>query len=69
MAGFVRRTAIAKGVKGGNRLWLAVAVVIYGRRLIQRLGRGGPEVVYSETLAPGESLVIEHQRDAAIMEG
>jgi hypothetical protein len=63
MAGYVRRTAVAKGVLGGNRMWMAVAVVIYGRRLLRRVAGRVSETVYCEELAPGETLVISHQPD------
>ena len=69
LRGYLRRTAVARGVLGGNRLWLVVAIVIYGRRIMRRLLGDAPEVVYSEELQPGQSLLITHERSAAIMEG
>ena len=69
MAGYVRRTAISKGVLGGSRFWMIVAVVIYTRRLVRRFMGTAPAVVYSEELKPGQSLLISHERDAAIVEG
>lgn len=68
MGGFLRRTAVSRGVLGGNRFWLVVAIVIYGRRLLKKLAGDGPELVFSERLEPGQSLLISHGRDAAIME-
>jgi hypothetical protein len=69
VAGFVRRTAIAKGVLGGSRFWMLVAVIIYTRKLVRRFMGNAPAVVYSEELRPGQSLLISHERDAAIVEG
>lgn len=68
MGGFLRRTAVTRGVLGGNRFWLVLAIVIYGRRIIRKLAGDGPELVFSERLEPGQSLLISHDRDAAIME-
>ena len=69
MAGFIRRTAVAKGVFGNSRFWLVLAIFIYGRRLMRRLLGDAPETVFSEELQPGQSLLISHGRDAAIVEG
>ena len=69
LADLVRRRAVARGVLGGNRLWLAVAVAIYGRRLVKRLFGNRPKTVYSERLEPGQALLVSRERDAAIMEG
>lgn len=66
MAGYVRRTAVARGVLGESRFWLVVAILIYGRRLIRRFLGDTPKVVFSHELRPGETLLISHDRDAKL---
>jgi hypothetical protein len=55
---FLFRRGLSKGVLGGSRPWLAVWVVLVGLRVLRRVLRDEPEVVYSEKLEPGETLVI-----------
>jgi hypothetical protein len=52
------RQARMKGLLGGSRPWTILWVLLATRRLLKRLLRDGPEVVYSEELRPGETLVI-----------
>ncbi len=54
------RLAIAKGLLGGSRGWLAVGTAAVSLRAVARLAGKEPKVVYCEDLAPGESLVIRH---------
>ncbi len=53
-------TGVRKGLLGGSRAWTVVAVVAVGVRLLGRLARSEPEVVYCEELEPGQSLLIRH---------
>ena len=69
VAGYLRKNAVRRGLFGGNRWWMALGILIYGRRLVRKIAGRDPEVVYSERLEPGQSLLITHERDAAIMEG
>lgn len=54
----LRRRAAMKGLLGGSRPWLALWVTLFGMRLLRRLTRDKPEVVFSEKLEAGQSLVI-----------
>ena len=54
----IRRRALRQGLLGGSRTWQVVWAVLLGARLLRRLTRVRPEVVYSEKLEPGETLVI-----------
>jgi hypothetical protein len=54
----LRRNAIYKGFLGGQRGWLAVGVVVWGARLARKaLGRN-EQVVATEKLKPGDTLVL-----------
>jgi hypothetical protein len=54
----LRRNAIYKGLLGGRRGWMAVGVVVWGVRLFRKaLGRN-EEIVATEKLQPGESLIL-----------
>lgn len=60
MAGYVYRRAQTKGLLGGNRSWSIVWAVLFGLRILRRLTSDKPEVVFSDKLEPGETLVIRH---------
>lgn len=66
MLGFLLRQAFRRGVLGGSRPWLVMGGVALGLRVLRKVTGSEPEVVYSEELGPGESLVIAHQRDATM---
>jgi hypothetical protein len=53
-------TGLRKGLLGGDRAWTVVLVVAVGLRILGRLSRSEPEVVYCEELEPGQSLIIRH---------
>ena len=52
--------AVWKRARSGSGIWLGVAIVASGLKLLVRLSRREREVVYRGELAPGESLTIEH---------
>ncbi|MBA3268119.1 MAG: hypothetical protein H0T70_07660 [Acidimicrobiia bacterium] len=54
------RIAISRGLFGGSRRWVGIGTVVVGLRALGRLANKEPKLVYSEDLAPGESLVITH---------
>lgn len=58
MIAFVRRRALLRGAFGGSREWTAVWALLLAVRLVRRLTRDTPEVVLSETLRPGEALLL-----------
>ena len=60
------RQGFRRGVLQGSRPWLVVGGVAVGMKVLRKLSGSEPEVVYSEKLAPGESLVIAHERDATM---
>lgn len=51
---------LVRGVLGGSRPWLAVAVAGAGFRLLKRMVGKQPEVVFREELKPGQAVVISH---------
>ena len=66
MLRFLLRRSFQLGVLGGSRRWLVVGGMALGVKVLRKLSGSEPEVVYSEKLAPGESLVIAHERDATM---
>jgi hypothetical protein len=66
MLRFLLRQGFRRGVLQGSRPWLVVGGAALGLRVLRTLSGGRPETVYSEKLAPGETLVIAHERDATI---
>ena len=55
----IARIGFARGI-GGSRGWLAVGVVAGGLRMLRRMAKREPDVVYLEELHPGQSVVIQH---------
>jgi hypothetical protein len=53
------RIGFARGI-GGSRGWLTLGVVAGGLQLLRRMAKREPDVVYSEELYPGQSVVIQH---------
>ena len=52
------RTGLRKGMLGGSRPWLVVGVAAGGLRLLGRILRKQPEVLYCSELAPGQAVVV-----------
>lgn len=62
----LRSRSLARGVFGGDRLWLGMAILLWGGRFARRFLSGGtPQTVYLEDLNPGERLVIAHPEGGA----
>jgi hypothetical protein len=53
------RIGFARGI-GGSRAWLTIGVMAGGLRLLKKIAKREPDVVYLEELRPGQSLVIQH---------
>jgi hypothetical protein len=66
MLRFLLRRGLQRGVLGGERRWLVLGGIALGVKVLRRLAGNEPEVVYSEKLAPGEALVVAHERDATM---
>ena len=58
MIKLLRRRATLRGPLGGSRQWTIVWAVLFALRLLRRLTKPKPEIAYSETLLPGQSLLI-----------
>ena len=56
------RNGLRKGLLGGSRPWLVLGGVAAGLRVLRWIAGSEPEVVYSEKLEPGETVVIAHGR-------
>jgi hypothetical protein len=54
------RKGLRQGLIEGSRVWLGVGAVALAWRIVQRAAGPGKPIVVSETLAPGETLVIKH---------
>ena len=64
---FLHRRAMLRGVLGGNPAWTVVATLCIAMRVLRRVTRDEPEVVYCEELSPGQSLLISHDRGARVV--
>jgi hypothetical protein len=53
------RQGLRRGLRDGNRVWLAVGTAALGVRMLRRLAQPHPDVI-SEQLHPGETLLITH---------
>ena len=65
--GFIRRwfkfNATRKGLFGNSRLWMWIFVLQQALKLRRKFIGKEPKVVFSHTLAEGETLVIAHDRE------
>ena len=52
------KTGLRRGIFEGSRAWLVVGVAAGGVRLLGRFARREPEVVFTETVKPGHTLMI-----------
>jgi len=57
------RTGLRKGLIGGSRPWLIVGATAAGLRLLGRITRKEPEVLYCEELSPGGAIVVSLSDD------
>jgi hypothetical protein len=57
-SGFIYRQAQVRGLLGGSRPWTLLWLLLLTRRILRRLLAGKPDVVYSEKLEPGQTLII-----------
>jgi hypothetical protein len=58
MIPYVRRRAMLRGPLGGSRRWTYLWAFLFGVRLVRRLTRSKPELLLSETIGPGQTLLI-----------
>jgi hypothetical protein len=49
-----------QGALNGESLWVGLAAVSLTRRLVKKLNSRESQIVYSEELLPGQSLVISN---------
>jgi hypothetical protein len=64
MTRWLFRTGIRRGLVGGSRPWMIVAMVAGSIRLFNRFRGEGPEIAYREELEPGQTLVIHLERES-----
>ncbi len=58
MLSYLRKRATMRGPLGGSRQWTLVWAVLVAARLLRRVTKPKPEILLTERLAPGESLLI-----------
>lgn len=62
---YLYRRGQVKGLLGGSRGWTVVWAVLFVVRRLKKAGEREAKTVYSEVLAPGQSLVISHESTPA----
>lgn len=67
MVRFLLRRGLRKGLLGGSRLWTVLGTLGLAMRLFRKLTRNEPEVAFCEPLAPGQRLLISHDRGARVV--
>ncbi len=58
MFALLRSRSLRKGFLRGSRMWSAVGVVVWGVHLVRRAVGRRPEVVTTENIRPGRSIVV-----------
>lgn len=61
MLKLLRARALARGLLGGSRPWTVLWAVFMGVKLLRRLTRDQPDVVFSSTLEPGQAFIISNR--------
>ena len=56
---YVRQQALSKGIFGGNKTWMVIAVFAYSPRLLRRLFGREEVVVAREPLRSGQTLRLQ----------
>ncbi|MGB8858805.1 MAG: hypothetical protein WCC60_06095 [Ilumatobacteraceae bacterium] len=55
----LRRSALYKGVFGGNRGWMAVGAVLWGPKLFKRFLGKNEQIIATEKLTAGQFVRLE----------
>ena len=53
-----RRSALYKGLLGGNRGWMAVGVVVWGPRLLKKAMGRTEQVLATEKMVAGDTMTL-----------
>lgn len=59
--------AMRKGLLGGSRFWTIVGTLGIAMRVLKKVVKDEPEVVYREELASGQTILISHDRGAKVV--
>lgn len=60
--------AVTSGFLGGSRFWTMVGTLGLAMKVLEKLTRDEPEVVYCERLSPGETLLISSDRQTRVVQ-
>ena len=70
MLSYLRKRATMRGPLGGSRQWTLVWAILLAARLLRRLTKAKPEILLTETIKPGEALLISGvEREPRILGG
>ena len=58
----LRRRALRLGLLGGSRRWTYIWAVLFAARLLKRLTAGKEEILMTEEIHPGQTLIISGGR-------
>jgi hypothetical protein len=58
MLAWFRRRALLRGPLGGSRQWTLIWAILLGAKLVRRVTKPEPEVVFTGRLEDGASIVI-----------
>lgn len=61
MLRYLYRRGQMRGLLGGSKGWTIVWAVLFGARMLKKVGGREPKTVYSEVLGAGETLLITHE--------
>ncbi len=61
MLRYLYRRGQLRGLFGGSKGWTVVWAILFGARMLKKASTREPDVVYSEVLSPGETVVVRHE--------
>lgn len=67
MRRYLMGRALSRGFLGGSRFWTIVGTLGIAMRVLKKVAGDQPEVVFREKLAPGQTLLISHDRTAKVV--
>lgn len=60
--------AFRKGLLEGSRFWTVVGTLGLAMKVLRKITKDEPEVVFCEELRPGQTLLISHDRSPTVVQ-
>lgn len=58
LGSYLRSRSVRDGLVRGKKVWTAIGVLVWGLRILRKMGERRPVTVAREVLSPGESITV-----------